>query len=674
MSIENQSLISASDIADLAGVSRSVVSNWRKRYPAEFPKPALGGSDARPLFDREQVLNWLKRRNHTIEEQSQGEILWSILNATRGLVEAEECSYYLLIFGALRVVNEVGFEGLLGADSSDDISLVDRAVLLLEENGVEGLRPPAKLSGIEASDSVSKVLLHSVSSIPETELARSLDFVIERFAIQMGKRGFESGAVGSKVSTMLRSLASVVGGSVLDPACGVADVLVGLGLEKKRGISKRVDRLIGVDVNPTAISIAKLRSVLWGIEIDLHHRDMLTDPPSLKKVNLVVAEPPFSQKWDPSTALGDSRYRFGIAPKSSADLAWAQAAIASLDKNCAAYVVMLPSAGFRGGAEREIRSNLIASGCIEVVIGLPAGALGYTAVPPQLWVLRNTDSPQNIRFVDASEVDAFEMEVPRWFTAGGGIVPQLINAPNRQVTTVEVLANDANLNPKMWTFDDSVDIKAIRRSAQDSVTSIKGALESLRQVDDGLIGGVEVAPGRLVSVGELAESGVIGISRSQSHRNGRSSDPIPGVVSRKMVQVGELPEGSSELPELHDVSEAGDIFVALDGAIGAMVDIEGGHKAGAGVERIKNVDRTVLLPEFLAAMLKGSWNEKHMQGGAMKRARLRSLDIPLLPVSDQEAVVKRLRVLDEIRANAKSLSEGAQSLESSLLEGIRYEA
>lgn len=50
--------ITAAAIARLAGVGRSAVANWRRRYP-DFPKPA-GGSPASPTFDRGAVEAWLK--------------------------------------------------------------------------------------------------------------------------------------------------------------------------------------------------------------------------------------------------------------------------------------------------------------------------------------------------------------------------------------------------------------------------------------------------------------------------------------------------------------------------------------------------------------------------------------------------------------------------------------
>ncbi|HMM49345.1 MAG TPA: helix-turn-helix domain-containing protein, partial [Miltoncostaeaceae bacterium] len=53
--------ITASQIARLAGVSRSAVSNWRRRH-ADFPAPLGEGAGASPLFDRAAVERWLHER------------------------------------------------------------------------------------------------------------------------------------------------------------------------------------------------------------------------------------------------------------------------------------------------------------------------------------------------------------------------------------------------------------------------------------------------------------------------------------------------------------------------------------------------------------------------------------------------------------------------------------
>ena len=60
MPLAEDDLIGINEIADMAGVSRQAVANWRARFP-DFPKP-LTELKAGPVFRARQVKAWLRRR------------------------------------------------------------------------------------------------------------------------------------------------------------------------------------------------------------------------------------------------------------------------------------------------------------------------------------------------------------------------------------------------------------------------------------------------------------------------------------------------------------------------------------------------------------------------------------------------------------------------------------
>lgn len=60
MPFAEDDLIGINEIADMAGVSRQAVANWRSRFP-DFPKP-LTELKAGPVFRARQVKAWLRRR------------------------------------------------------------------------------------------------------------------------------------------------------------------------------------------------------------------------------------------------------------------------------------------------------------------------------------------------------------------------------------------------------------------------------------------------------------------------------------------------------------------------------------------------------------------------------------------------------------------------------------
>src|SRR5690625_2175195 len=62
MTTQYQGQISLKDIAELAGVGRSAVSNWRKRN-SDFPAPVEGSPERRPLFHFSQMISWLESQD-----------------------------------------------------------------------------------------------------------------------------------------------------------------------------------------------------------------------------------------------------------------------------------------------------------------------------------------------------------------------------------------------------------------------------------------------------------------------------------------------------------------------------------------------------------------------------------------------------------------------------------
>ena len=53
-----EQLVGVAEIADLAGVTKQAVSNWRLRYD-HFPRP-IQDLQSGPVWDREQVADWVK--------------------------------------------------------------------------------------------------------------------------------------------------------------------------------------------------------------------------------------------------------------------------------------------------------------------------------------------------------------------------------------------------------------------------------------------------------------------------------------------------------------------------------------------------------------------------------------------------------------------------------------
>ena len=77
--------VSLADIARIAGVRPSAVSNWRRRHD-DFPEP-VGGTDKNPRFGLAEIEGWLSREGKT-SEITADERLWQAFDSVRGVLPA----------------------------------------------------------------------------------------------------------------------------------------------------------------------------------------------------------------------------------------------------------------------------------------------------------------------------------------------------------------------------------------------------------------------------------------------------------------------------------------------------------------------------------------------------------------------------------------------------------
>jgi type I restriction enzyme M protein len=119
----------------------------------------------------------------------------------------------------------------------------------------------------------------------------------------------------------------------------------------------------------------------------------------------VVANPPFSYRWEPTEALGDDvRFKnYGLAPKSAADFAFLLHGFHYLKPEGTMAIVLPHGVLFRGGAEGRIRRKLLDDGHIDTVIGLPANLFYSTGIPVCILVLKKCKKPDDVLFINASE-------------------------------------------------------------------------------------------------------------------------------------------------------------------------------------------------------------------------------------------------------------------------------
>ena len=201
---------------------------------------------------------------------------------------------------------------------------------------------------------------------------------------------------------------------VLDFACGSGSLL--LNVRKRMG-ANGIGKICGQEKNITTYNLARMNMLLHGVkdtEFEIYHGDTLTnDWDLLRELNpakkpyfdAIVANPPFSYRWDPTDAMGDDvRFKnHGLAPKSAADFAFLLHGFHFLKDEGVMAIILPHGVLFRGGAEERIRTKLLKNGHIDTVIGLPANLFYSTGIPVCILVLKKCKKPDDVLFINAAE-------------------------------------------------------------------------------------------------------------------------------------------------------------------------------------------------------------------------------------------------------------------------------
>ena len=129
------------------------------------------------------------------------------------------------------------------------------------------------------------------------------------------------------------------------------------------------------------------------------------NPNKQMKFNAIVANPPFSYRWDPKEEMAkDFRFAsYGLAPKSAADFAFLLHGFNFLADDGTMAIILPHGVLFRGGAEEKIRRKLLEKGYIDTVIGLPSNLFFSTGIPVCILVLKRCKKSDDVLFINASE-------------------------------------------------------------------------------------------------------------------------------------------------------------------------------------------------------------------------------------------------------------------------------
>lgn len=291
---------------------------------------------------------------------------------------------------------------------------------------------------------------------------------------------------------------------VLDFACGSGSLLLNVR-KKMTDAGGTIGKIYGQEKNITTYNLARMNMLLHGVkdsEFVIHHGDTLVnDWEILREINpakklefdAIVANPPFSYRWEPSEEMGqDFRFKsYGLAPKSAADFAFLLHGFHFLSKEGTMAIILPHGVLFRGGAEEKIRRKLLEDGNIDTVIGLPANLFFSTGIPVCILVLKKCKKFDDVLFINAA--DQFE-KGKRQNTLLPEHIKKIVETYqyrkeeqrySRRVSMDEIIKNEFNLNISRYVStaveEETVDLIEVNKKLVELDKDIQKARETHNQ-------------------------------------------------------------------------------------------------------------------------------------------------------------------------------------------------
>jgi len=246
-------------------------------------------------------------------------------------------------------------------------------------------------------------------------LGDAYEYLMRHFASESGK----SKGQFYTPSEVSRIMAKVIGISpqntiaattAYDPTCGSGSLLLKVAAQSGKPIT-----LEGQELDVTTAGLARMNMILH----DFPTANILSgntlaapkfkDGEQLRTYDYVVANPPFSDKsW--ATGLTPSqdpyqRFAWGEPPAKQGYYAYLLHIIRSMKAQGKGACILPHGVLFRGNAEAVIREQLVRSGMLKGIIGLPANLFYGTGIPACILVLdkENAAGRKGVFMIDASK-------------------------------------------------------------------------------------------------------------------------------------------------------------------------------------------------------------------------------------------------------------------------------
>jgi len=362
------------------------------------------------------------------------------------------------------------FEGLF-----DDIDLDSKQL------GVD-----ANQRNITISEVIKKLDEVDVLGHDGDVIGDAYEYLIGEFAAGSGKKAGEF-YTPQQVSNMMAQIVTIgqedtPSFTVYDPTMGSGSLLLTVRNELPDGSRQGAVSFYGQELNTVTYNLARMNLMMHDVtynNMTLNNADTLEsdwpDGPDRdgidrpRSFDAVVANPPYSAKWDNSESkLKDPRFsEYGkLAPASKADYAFILHSLYHLNNEGTMAIVLPHGVLFRGAAEGKIRQTIIEKNYLDAVIGLPANLFYGTSIPTTILVFKKNRTTRDVLFIDAS--NEFEKGKNQNNLSDKNITKIIETYRNRQdvdkyahvASIEEIKENDYNLNIPRYvdTFEEEEEL------------------------------------------------------------------------------------------------------------------------------------------------------------------------------------------------------------------------
>jgi len=455
-------LVSRAEIAMMAGIRRSALTNWEQRYP-DFPEPLRSGgsehfrllevlawAEARPVPSRtrrtgepegityaDRMRAYLAARSGNADNRDTvgfpevsrvdtgeggGEGGASPQQPTSALVEGPEAdrwrsaprtSYLALLLSLMflrwvvpqrwRELKQVTASGASRFSPVKVLDGIGRCVddVLRTQGVASAMR--TKLEGLrpESPEDVSR-LVEMAGGLGREAFRELLDHYAEAAGLDS-----RDSFTPENVTRLLAVLFAEEGlpRRIYDPYARGGELLSAVLAEAGDDLAAAAPTVTIGSPNGETRFLAVMNLMVHGVRPVLEEAAGASAPwhtalPDRPGADLVLTNPPFNASTAP---LKEIDWPYGPPPPANDNFAWVQHVLMSLGEGGRAAIVMPNSAAFSANAkEQAIRQSMVANGVVECVVALPAKLFTTTAISVNLWILRpGTREPSRVLFIDA---------------------------------------------------------------------------------------------------------------------------------------------------------------------------------------------------------------------------------------------------------------------------------